>query len=182
MSKLSEQEIIAGLRAQDVRVFNCLVEQYSESLGNIIHKIVKSQDLADEVLQDAFIKAWSNIHHYSETKGRFFTWILNIARNHSIDMSRSRAYRNNLKNDTINAEIQEKCSVSDNYESIGISDSLKVLNSEHKKVIGLHYYQGYTHKEIAAQYGIPLGTVKTRLRTAIHQMREHFKTDLAIYG
>lgn len=181
MRKLSEQELITGLRAKDVKVFSCLIDQYSEALGNIIQKIVKSENLADEVLQDAFVKIWNSIQQYNESKGRFFTWMLNIARNHSIDMSRSKAYRNDLKNSTIDSETCEGCFESNDHESIGLTDSLSRLTSEHQTVVGLHYYQGYTHQEIAAQYGIPLGTVKTRLRSAIQHMRKHLKTDLSIY-
>lgn len=182
MKRLSEKELIAGIRAQDVKAFNCLMDQYSEALGNVIHKIVRSENLADEVLQDAFVKIWNSIHQYNETKGRFFTWMLNIARNHSIDVSRSKAYRNDLRNLTIDNDLHQSGFESNEYESIGVNDWLQLLTTEHKRVVGLHYYQGYTHKEIATQFGIPLGTVKTRLRAAIQHMRKHFEADLCQYS
>ena len=180
MKKLTEEELINGLRAQNARAFNYMIDNYSEALSNIVSKIVKSEELTNEILQDAFLKVWGSIHQYNASKGRFFTWVLNIARNRSIDILRSRAYKNSLLHSSIENEYYDVNTEYSQFETIGINDSLGRLNSEHQKMVGLHFYQGYSHREIAAQYGIPLGTVKSRLRTAILEMRKYFRADLSV--
>ena len=83
---------------KDVKAFEKLYQLYKESISGIIFNIVRDKELTEEILQDVFIKAWNNADSYSSKKGRFFTWLLNIARNRAIDTLRSRSFKNNQKN------------------------------------------------------------------------------------
>jgi RNA polymerase sigma-70 factor (ECF subfamily) len=171
--KYSEQELVAMLREQSNDAFNYLYDNYSGSLYTIINQVIADKETANDVLQEVFINIWRKIHLYDASKGRLFTWMLNIARNAAIDKVRSRGYRDSLKNQSIeeNHETGLGGSVAPVVSDSGLKKVLITLNEEYRKLIELSYFQGYTHEEISKLLGIPLGTVKTRIRTAISQLR-----------
>ena len=152
--------------------FNYLYDHYSGALFTIINQIVPDRDMAGDVLQEVFINIWKKISTYDASKGRLFTWMLNIARNAAIDKVRSKGYRDNQRTQTI-AEGESGLAMSSNpvVNDVGLKKVLTTLNEEYRKLIDLSYFQGFTHEEIAKMLGIPLGTVKTRIRTAISQLR-----------
>jgi RNA polymerase sigma-70 factor (ECF subfamily) len=170
--KYSEQELVALLKEQNNDAFNYLYDHYSGALFTIINQIVPDKDTASDVLQEVFINVWRKIGTYDETKGRLFTWMLNIARNAAIDKVRSKGYRDNQRTQSI-AEGESGMAMSSNpvVNDVGLKKVLTTLNEEYRKLIDLSYFQGFTHEEIAKMLGIPLGTVKTRIRTAISQLR-----------
>ena len=170
--KYSEQELVALLKEQNNDAFNYLYDHYSGALFTIINQIVPDKDTASDVLQEVFVNVWRKIGTYDETKGRLFTWMLNIARNAAIDKVRSRGYRDTQRTQPI-AEGESGMAISTNpvVNDVGLKKVLTTLNEEYRKLIDLSYFQGFTHEEIAKMLGIPLGTVKTRIRTAISQLR-----------
>lgn len=102
--------------------------------------------------------------------------MLNISRNASIDMLRSKNYQNNQKNQEITDNVYGINQVTQtNIDNIGLSKFLGKLRPEQRVLIELAYFKGYTHDEIAQLEGIPLGTVKTRIRSALLQLREFLK-------
>jgi RNA polymerase sigma factor (sigma-70 family) len=90
--------LVEKFQQKDEKAFEALYNMYSESMHGVIFNIVRNHDIAQEVMQDVFIKAWHNASSYSSEKGRFFTWILNIARNAAIDKTRSKSFKNASKN------------------------------------------------------------------------------------
>ena len=170
--KYSEQELVALLKEQNNDAFNYLYDHYSGALFTIINQIVPDKDTASDVLQEVFVNVWRKIGSYDETKGRLFTWMLNIARNAAIDKVRSKGYRDTQRTQSI-AEGESGMAMSSNpvVNDVGLKKVLTTLNEEYRKLIDLSYFQGFTHEEIAKMLGIPLGTVKTRIRTAISQLR-----------
>ena len=172
----SEQELTAALKAKDDKAFSYLYDHYSGSLYSIIFQIVKSPELANDILQEVFVSIWRKIETYDPTKGRLFTWMLNISRNASIDMLRSKNYQNSQKNQEITDNVYGLNQVTQtNIDSIGLSKFLGKLRPEQRDLIDLAYFKGYTHDEIAQIESIPLGTVKTRIRSALLQLREFLK-------
>jgi RNA polymerase sigma-70 factor (ECF subfamily) len=171
--KYSEQELVALLKEQNNDAFNYLYDHYSGALFTIINQIVPDKDTASDVLQEVFVNVWRKISTYDETKGRLFTWMLNIARNAAIDKVRSKGYRDNQRTQPIAEGENGGMSISSNpmVNDVGLKKVLTTLNEEYRKLIDLSYFQGFTHEEIAKMLGIPLGTVKTRIRTAISQLR-----------
>jgi RNA polymerase sigma-70 factor (ECF subfamily) len=171
--KYSEQELVALLKEQNNDAFNYLYDHYSGALFTIINQIVPDKDTASDVLQEVFVNVWRKIGTYDETKGRLFTWMLNIARNAAIDKVRSKGYRDNQRTQPIAEGENAGMSISSNpvVNDVGLKKVLTTLNDEYRKLIDLSYFQGFTHEEIAKMLGIPLGTVKTRIRTAISQLR-----------
>jgi RNA polymerase sigma-70 factor (ECF subfamily) len=171
----SEQELTAALKAKDDKAFSYLYDHYSGSLYSIILQIVKSPEIASDILQEVFISIWRKIDSYDPVRGRLFTWMLNISRNASIDMLRSRSYQNNQKNQEITDNVYSINQTETTFDSIGLSKFMGKLRPEQRVLIELAYFKGYTHDEIAQLEGIPLGTVKTRIRSALSQLREFIK-------
>lgn len=166
------------MKNKDQAAFARLYDSYSGAIYSIILQIVNDEELANDILQEVFINIWRKIEMYDAEKGRLFTWMLNIARNASIDMLRSRGYRNSKKNQSIqeNVDITVPGNTEQmNVDSIGLKKLLEKLKPEQRVLIDLSYFKGYTHEEIAEQENIPLGTVKTRIRNALIQLREILK-------
>lgn len=174
---LSEPELIQALRTKQAIGAEALYDMYSASLFGIIIRIVQHQEIAEDVLQEAFVKIWHSFAAYDDTKGRLFTWMVNVARNLSIDKVRSKDFKNNLKNQDIDntvSVVDEQTSTSINPELLGVKELVNKLKPEQKTILDLVYFRGYTHVEASEELGIPLGTVKTRLRTAIITLRKFF--------
>lgn len=161
------------LNEQSNDAFNYLYDNYSGAIYTIINQIVPDKDTANDVMQEVFVNIWRKINTYDATKGRLFTWMLNIARNAAIDKVRSKGYRDSQRNQPIPDSENSRTEISANpvVNDVGLKKVLTTLNEEYRKLIDLSYYQGFTHEEIAKMLGIPLGTVKTRIRTAISQLR-----------
>jgi RNA polymerase sigma-70 factor (ECF subfamily) len=167
--------LIKKFQQKDISAFNELYSRYSESIYGVIYTILRDKELSEEVLQDAFVKMWNNAENYSSSKGRFFTWILNIARNTAIDRTRSKDYKNNARNQSAAYFvdiIEEKSSFLTSVDAIGIKKYVELLEPICKKVIHFLFFQGYTQKETAEELDMPLGTVKTRNRICINKLRE----------
>ncbi len=166
------------LKSRDSKAFSYLYDHYSGSLYTVIAQIIDDMEIANDVLQEVFINIWRKIESYDPVKGRLFTWMLNIARNASIDTIRSKSYQNGLRNTAIpdNNEIASSNQLMQvNVDHIGFRKMLERLKKEHRVLIDLAYFKGYTHEEIAQIEEIPLGTVKTRIRNALLQLREYLK-------
>lgn len=173
--KYDEQQLVVLLNEQNNEAFNYLYDHYSGALFTIINQIVPDKDTAGDVLQEVFVNIWRKINTYDALKGRLFTWMLNIARNAAIDKVRSKGYRENQRNQQIIETSGINASSNPNVSDVGLKKVLTKLNEESRKLIDLSYFQGFTHEEIAKLLGIPLGTVKTRIRTAIIQLRTMIK-------
>jgi RNA polymerase sigma-70 factor (ECF subfamily) len=136
--------------------------------------VIKKEEVAEEVLQDVFIKIWDRFDNYDATKGKLFTWMLNIARNQAIDKTRSKEISKEQKTSGIEnvvSRIDNEDYIEQRVEGIGVKDILKNLPAEQRFVVEYLYFQGYSQSELAEEFNIPLGTVKTRLRLAMKQLR-----------
>jgi RNA polymerase sigma-70 factor (ECF subfamily) len=147
---------------------------YRAALYNNILQVIPETEPAADVLQEVFVGIWKNIDKYDETKGRLFTWMLKLTRNMAINQTRVKNFKVHSKNEDINnyvSVIEEKNSVADNFNHIGLRQQVHKLRPEYKDVLELSYFQGFRQEEVAAALKIPLGTVKTRLRNAIIELR-----------
>ncbi|GGD74632.1 RNA polymerase sigma factor SigK [Emticicia aquatilis] len=172
---IAEEELVSLLKNKDQKGFNVLYNNYSGALFGVINKIVQSDDDANDLLQDTFLKIWRNIDNYDSSKGSIFTWMMNIARNLSIDKVRSADFRDSSQ--TISMEqniiyqIDSEHQTMMDVDSIGLRKVVDNLKPEYRQLIELVYYQGYTQAEVSEEYGIPLGTVKTRIKAAVGSLR-----------
>jgi RNA polymerase sigma-70 factor (ECF subfamily) len=170
---LSEPELVHAILEKDKNGAEALYDMYSSSLYGVIFRIVKHQEIAEDLLQDTFIRIWNSFSSYDSSKGRLFTWMVNVARNIAIDKTRSKEFRNSTKTEDIENNVlivDKQINTEINPEIIGLKDLIEKLKPEHKIV----YFEGFTHVEVAEKLDIPLGTVKTRLRNAIITLRKVF--------
>lgn len=175
---LSETELIAMLKSKDEKAYNYLYDNYSGALYGVIMKVLDKEELANDVLQDVFVKIWRSIDQYDSSKGRLYTWMLNIARNSSIDMLRSKSFQQEQKTTDIDNTVylnDNRRTSSNNTDAIGLKKSVMNLKQEFRVLIDMAYFQGFTQEEISKTLNIPLGTVKTRMRNAILELKSVFK-------
>jgi len=166
--------LIEKFKAKDIKAFEQLYNMYSESMHGVIYNIVRDHDIAEEVMQDVFVKIWHKSDTYSPKKGRFFTWILNISRNAAIDKTRSKAFKKtkqNLNSDFFVDIIESNDSLDNKTDAIGIKKFVSKLKEKCKEVIELLYFKGYTQSEASEALDIPIGTIKTRNRNCIQELR-----------
>lgn len=172
---MQQDGLILELQNGNQKAFERIYELYSESIYGIIYSIVNEEKIAEEILQDVFLKIWENASSYNSDKGRFFTWILNIARNASIDHIRSKGHKNRQKNlaaDNFVNILENKSHFSAKVDAIGIAKYIDILKPICKKLIDLLFFKGFTQKETAEELEMPLGTVKTKNRACINKLRE----------
>lgn len=177
-SKLEEHELVAALKSQSRVGAEALYSMYSGSLLGVIKRVITDDEIAEDVLHEGLVKIWYSIQQYDTSKGRLFTWMCNIVRNLSIDKVRSKDFRNHSKNQDLEnhvntIEIQRNTEY--RSEHLVVKDLLKKLKPDQQVIVEKIYFQGYTHVEVSEELAIPLGTVKTRLRMGIIELRKYFK-------
>ena len=169
-----QSELILQFQQKDVKAYEKLYNLYCDSISGVVYNIVKNNDVAQEITQDVFIKAWNKGDTYSAKKGRFFTWLLNIARNAAIDYTRSKKFKQSKQN--LNADffvdiLESSSSLDSETNTIGLKEFVTKLGETCKSVIELLYFKGFTQKEASEELNIPLGTIKTRNRSCIGELR-----------
>ncbi|MEL6865472.1 MAG: sigma-70 family RNA polymerase sigma factor [Bacteroidota bacterium] len=171
-----EQHIIHLLKTQDKRGVSILYDRYIDALYGVALRIVRSEDVAEDVVQDAFVKVWKHAMNYDASKGSLFTWLLNITRNTAIDRIRSAHYRHQAKIQNVDAIVHnhKKWSVSMKEEHVGLRKIVGQLDEKYREVIDLVYFRGFTQQEVQEHLKIPLGTVKSRIRIALRELRKTF--------
>lgn len=158
--------------------FNTLYNKYCGSLYGVILKLVKRTDVADDLLQDTFVKIWKHIDSFDGSKGTLFTWMLNIARNQAIDYLRSSSYRNQMQQveiDLITYRIDTIGNTTSAHSSIEYTDfknKALQLDSKYSEVIDLIYFYGWTQEQTAEILKLPLGTIKTRARKGLNLLKK----------
>jgi len=173
--KYSEEELVALLREQDQGAFSYLYDNYAAALNGVITRMVTEPQLAEDILQEAFIKIWNNFAQYDNTKGRLFTWMINITRNLTIDTLRSKGFKKQQKISQDENSVSgygDRSMSAERFDSIGLKKQLQYLKPDQRIIIDLAYFNGYTQDEISKEMSIPLGTVKTRMRSAIMELRK----------
>ena len=168
------EQLVEKFKQKDEKAFKTLYDMYSDSMHGVVYNIVRNQDIAQEITQDVFIKAWNNASSYSAEKGRFFTWLINIARNAAIDKTRSKSFKNSNKNldATFFVDIIETNeNLDEQTNALGVKKFVSKLAKKCKEVIELLYFKGYTQKEASETLDMPIGTIKTRNRNCINELR-----------
>lgn len=167
--------LVSQFQKKDEKAFEKLYNMYSKSMHGVIFNIVRDHELAEEVMQDVFIKAWEKADTYNSSKGRFFTWLLNISRNAAIDKTRSKAFKKtskNLNSDYFVDIIHSSDNLGSKTDAIGIKKFVDKLAEKCVKIIELLYFKGYTQKEASEELDMPIGTIKTRNRNCIQELRD----------
>lgn len=171
---MEQEELLTELLKKDDRSFTLLYDNYSRSLYGVIYNLVRNTEEAEDVLQEVFVKIWKNIDSYNASKGRLYTWMLNIARNTSIDRLRSKNFNNSQKNLTSDNFVHlhaDSSQATNAIDAIGIKKFIRQLKPKCIQLIELLFYKGYTQQEASDELEIPLGTVKTNNRNCMNELR-----------
>jgi len=158
----------------DREALRALYVRHGRLVYSLTLRIVRDQAVAEEVVQDAFLKVWDKAATYRADKAPVLTWLLRIARNRAIDVLRTRSPSRTPR--PWDLEGEEEPDPPEALERSGmqaeVRQALDSLSPPQRRAVLLAFYQGKTHREIAAQLGEPLGTVKTRIRDALLKLRE----------
>jgi len=172
-----EKRLVTALKMQDQQALSTLYKMYSASLKGIILKVIIHEETAEDILQELFVKIWKSIDKYDDSKGRLFTWMSRLAKNMAIDQVRRKSHVNTSKHVDIEekvGDIDQKLSYKINTDIIGIRKLTTAMNPMQRLLLNMVYFEGYTHTEIAEELNLPLGTVKSRIRFALLELRKMF--------
>lgn len=172
--------VLRLLRQREEEGMRQLFTHYGGSLLTLIKAVIPQKEVAEEVLHDVLLKVWHNIDKYEADKSRLFTWMARIARNAAIDKVRSKEYRQSTKTDVIDEVVSRRTELRQTpaTDQIGIARLLDHLDDKHRAIIDLLYLKDFTQSEAAKALDVPLGTVKTRARRALQQLRELLKNEM----
>jgi RNA polymerase sigma-70 factor (ECF subfamily) len=175
---MTQEELLPLILSKNKNGFTNLYNMYAKSLYAVIYNLIRNSVESEDVLQEVFVKICKNIETYNESKGRFYTWMLNIARNTAIDKLRSKGFNNSRKTilvDNFVSILVDKSNVMNKIDSIGIFEFVKKLKSKCIQIIELLFFQGFTQQEASDELKIPLGTVKTLNRNCINELRNYLE-------
>lgn len=167
------------LKLHEEQAYRFLYDHYSRALFAVIKQIVPQQEIAEDLLQETFVKVWQNIHTYDGSRGRLYTWMLSIARNLAIDRTRSKEFNKQGKTATLQEDVYSSAPAEEaRITDVGLKKVLNSIPEENARLIDLAYFKGYTQEEIAKILVMPVGTVKTRMRSAIANLRKLIKPNV----
>jgi RNA polymerase sigma-70 factor (ECF subfamily) len=184
---LGDAELMERIRRGDEAALAALYDRYAGLILTVALRIVGDRELAEEVMQDSFLRVWNASATYRTSRGQVSGWLIGITRNRAIDLLRSRQHKTRLRERTPLPEPGEEDSfgVPDETDAVetrqAVTDALAGLSIAQRQVVELAYYGGMSQSEIARQLGEPLGTIKSRTRVAMEHLRvtlrPHFKPD-----
>ena len=166
--------LLERIVARDERAVAELYDRHSHLLFSVILRILRHRSEAEEVLQEVFFSVWTKVESYNPALGSPAGWLVRIARNRGIDRLRTNAVR------TRTLEAVEATRSADNPESAAarreeerrVRGALAALPADQRELIECAYFRGLTHSELANRFQLPLGTVKTRVRSGMQAMRQ----------
>ncbi len=174
-SPVTDMQLLRAIEQRDQQAFLALYERYGNLVYSLAFRVVRHQTMAEEVTQDVFLKIWQQPARWNSALGQFSSWLLAITRNAGIDRLRKerRHWTPHELSDSL-MQLGEESAVDQNpywYDGLILARLLQQLPPEQRQLIELAFYQGYTHSELAENLQLPLGTVKTRLRTGLQKLR-----------
>lgn len=171
-------ELLKAIAGKDDAALGQLYDRYRLILFGVLVRILNNREEAEDVLQEVFLQVWRRAADFDEKRGRPFTWLVTLARSRGIDRLRSLASRERVAvagASEMPDEVSDAANDAIRSERVGVVKSaLAELPEDQRKPLVLAYFDGLTQSEIATKLDLPLGTVKTRMRTAMIKLRESF--------
>ncbi len=169
---MTQEELLQGIKRKDDKAFTHLYDVYAKSLFAVISNTVRSRADAEAALEETFVRIWKNIDSYSEKKGRFYTWMLNIARKTASDKIRTTDHKNTTGQNFVHLHDDNNFAGS-RIDAIGIREFVKKLKPKCIQIIELLYFRGMSQREAADILEIPVESVKTNNRYCINDLRNY---------
>jgi RNA polymerase sigma-70 factor (ECF subfamily) len=181
----TDVHLLQRIAAHDTAALAELYDRHSRLLFGLILRIVGDRAEAEEILQEAFVRVWTRAETYDARVGGPLPWIVRLARNVAIDRLRARRVRAAIDAPAIDGAVAEAVPATDIQTPEAavlaaerrrtLTDALAGLPAEQRRLIEAAFFEGYTHSELAQRFGLPLGTVKTRIRAGMIAMRQRLE-------
>jgi RNA polymerase sigma-70 factor (ECF subfamily) len=178
---LADEDLISLVETGDADAFAALYDRHSSAAFSLAYRMMGERQASEDLAQDAFLKVWRGAGSYRVARGSVRTWILSIVHNRGIDQLRSHASRRRTQ-DKIEATAPRSqpseafAETLRNSQRDQVREAMDTLPSEQLKILELAYFSGYTHVEISELLGLPLGTVKGRMRLGLKKIRDFFES------
>lgn len=185
MDGLSDDALLAGMAAGDRAAAACFVGRHSGRVIGVAQSVVRDRHLAEDVAQEAFIRAWRRAEAYDPTRGAVLPWLLTIARNAAIDVARARQIRPQVPLDpwlsllVSDEELPDAAAEASDDVARTVA-ALAALPAPQRRAVALAVYAGLTAAEVARSEQIPVGTAKTRIRTGLRRLRRTLTQDMEV--
>ena len=175
---MTDQELIASVVKRNRQAFDLFYDRYAQIIFNLCVRILREEAEAEDVLQEIFVQVWREAERFDPSRASVKTWLFTIARSRSLDRYRSRKTARQRIDELAEENLEQLPSNEDLQTTTMmqkyVSNALGQLTKDQRVVLELSYYQGMTQEEIAERLGEPLGTVKSRIRSALIKLRSLF--------
>lgn len=175
--RISDRALVERVLAQDELALAAIYDRYAGMLHSMVMRVVRDTQAAEEILQDIFFQLWNNAGKFDPERGSLPGWLLVSARNRAISRLRRfhRVGMEELEENMVVVGFNVESSLSQKQMVQKVKGAIDELPEAQQQVIELAYFEGLTHTEIAERTGEPLGTVKTRLRSAVETLKKAFR-------
>lgn len=180
MSALLEKHIVELLQERNDKAISLLYEHYGDTLYGVAYKVVRDEELAQDVLQESFVKIWKKSDSYDATKAKLFTWLFRITRNTAIDKLRS---INTKTEREIQIDVSNVYNVgiqSTRPELLDVRENLDKIDNKYQIVLDALFFQGMTQQEASEELDIPLGTIKSRLKIGLRELKKIYGSAMSL--
>ncbi|MDG1729980.1 MAG: RNA polymerase sigma factor [Algibacter sp.] len=167
-----EKQIVTLLQNSDKKAISLLYENYADALLGVIKKVIADDDTAQDVLQETFVKIWRYAKKYDSSKAKLFTWLYRIAYNTAIDKTRSQKNKNTNEVQMETSTVYKVTSNELNQDVLDIKKHLSSLDEKYQIVINALFFEGMTQQEASDELEIPLGTIKSRLKIGLRELKK----------
>ncbi|MCL6294254.1 RNA polymerase sigma factor [Jejuia spongiicola] len=167
-----EKDIVNLLENGDKKAITLLYENYADALYGVIKKVITDENTAQDVLQETFVKVWRYSKKYDSSKAKLFTWLYRIAYNTSIDKVRSLKKKTEKEVQMETSSVYKVSSGELNQDVLDIKKHLNTLDEKYQIVINALFFEGMTQQEASEELDIPLGTIKSRLKIGLRELKK----------
>ncbi|HEX2181621.1 MAG TPA: sigma-70 family RNA polymerase sigma factor [Rubrobacteraceae bacterium] len=179
---MADEELISLVEVGDAQAFAVLYDRHARAAYSLAYRMMSERQAAEDLLQDALLKVWRAAGTYRPERGSVRTWILSIVHNRAIDQLRSLASRRRTQEKVEASAPRSQPSEAfaeawRNAQREQVREALGTLPPEQLKTLELAYFSGYTHVEISELLGVPLGTVKGRMRLGLKKIKDYFDSE-----
>lgn len=179
-SALSDTDLLLWIEHAEESALGALYDRYQRLVYSLAYQSIGEKGLAEEITQDVFLRIWEKAGTYHPDHGKVLTWIVSITRNRAIDLYRRRRVRpegNSIDWEDLHPREQKdgvniEAEVENSLQRQRIQAALATLPHEQRQALSLAFFRGYTHAEIATRLQEPLGTIKTRIRSAMQKLHQ----------
>ncbi|MBT8237712.1 MAG: sigma-70 family RNA polymerase sigma factor [Croceitalea sp.] len=180
MSTLLEKHIVELLQERNEKAISLLYDNYADTLYGVAYKVVKDEDLAQDVVQESFVKIWKKADSYDASKAKLFTWLFRITRNTAIDKVRSVSIKSDKEIQIDVLDVYNLGVNSIHPEFMDVREHLDKIELKYKIVLDALFFEGMTQQEASEELDIPLGTIKSRLKIGLRELRKIYGASLAL--